>query len=142
MLEALPPEKQTQDTYYKLLVESIFAGAPRGDNLYSVHCSEILSAATIPVLYSDGWVLPYNHDVVDWSELILLLPESNVSQTMDILRSMSAQEICQRQQHILEFYKNFLADSHGRFRAVVKIMDARLNQASHEITNFTAAPDH
>jgi hypothetical protein len=141
VLEALPPENQTQDAYYNLLMESIFVGAPRGDNLYSVRFAEILSAATIPVLYSDGWVLPYNQDVVDWSELAVLLPEKNVSQTMDILQSMSEQEICQRQQRILEFYKNYIADSKGRLRAVLKIMDARLTRTSHEITNFTAAPD-
>jgi hypothetical protein len=141
VLEALPPQNQTQDLYYKLLMDSVFAGAPRGDNLYSVRFSEILSAATIPVVYADGWVMPYTQDVVDWSELAVLLPEQNVSQTMSILQSMSAQEVCKRQQRILEFYQNYAADSHGRVRAILKIMDARLNRASHEISNFTAAPD-
>jgi len=139
VLDALPPEHQTRDAYCNLLMQSIFAGAPRGDNLYSVRFSEILSAATIPVVYSDGWVLPYNQDVVDWSDLAVLLPEKHVNQTMDILLSMSKQETCQRQQRILEFYNNYVAD-HGRLRAVLKLMDARINRASHEITNFTAAP--
>lgn len=81
MLDALPPGHQTRDTYCNLLMQSIFAGAPRGDNLYSVRFSEILSASSIPVVYSDGWVLPYNQDVVDWSELAVLLPEKHVNQT-------------------------------------------------------------
>ena len=141
VLEALPSENQTQDTYYQLLMKSVFAGAPRGDNLYSVRFSEILSAAAIPVVYANGWVLPYTKDVVNWSELAILVPEGNVSQTMDILQSISEQDICQRQQRIVEFYKDFVADSHGRLRAVLKIMDARLDRDPHEIANFTAAPD-
>lgn len=141
VLEALPPQNQTQDEYYKLLMESVFAGAPRGDNLYSVRFSEILSAATIPVVYADGWVLPYTRDVVDWSELAVLLPQQNVDQTMQIIKSMSKEEICQRQQRILEFYREYVADCHGRLRAVLKIMDARLDRAAHQITTFSAAPD-
>ncbi len=146
VLESLPPENQAKDAYYQLLKDSLFVGAPRGDNLYSVRFSEILSAGAIPVVYSDGWVLPYVQDVVDWSELAVLVPERNVSQSMEILKSIPERKACRMQQGILDFYKEFVADSHGRLRAVLKIMDARLNQISNgessSSTSFSAAPDH
>lgn len=141
VLEALPPENQTQDHYNNLLMDSVFVGAPRGDNLYSVRFSEIMSAAAIPIVHANGWVLPFTKDVVDWSELVVLLPEAKVSQSLQVMRSMSEQEICQRQQRILAFYKEYIADFSGTLRAILKIMDARIDRESHEITNFTAAPD-
>ena len=139
VLSPLPPENQTQDIYYKLLMDSVFAASPRGDNLYSVRLAEILSAAAVPVIYADGWVLPYTKDVVDWSDLAVILPQKNVNQTLDVLRSISDEERCKMQQRILTFYQQYVANSTGRLCGVLKVLDARMNKASKEIANFTSA---
>jgi Cft2 family RNA processing exonuclease len=139
VLLPLPPENQTQDIYYTLLMDSVFAASPRGDNLYSVRLAESLSAAAVPVIYADGWVLPYTKDVVDWSDLAVILPQRKVNQTLDVLRSISNEERCRMQQRILTFYQQYVANSTGRLRGVLKILDARMNKASKDITIFTSA---
>jgi hypothetical protein len=139
VVSPLPPEKQTQDIFYKLLMDSIFAASPRGDNLYSVQLTEILSAAAVPVIYADGWVMPYTKDVVDWSDLAVILPEGKVNQTLDVLQSISDEERCKMQQRILTFYEEYVADSTGRLRAVLKILNSRLNRDLKDITNYTSA---
>jgi hypothetical protein len=139
VVSPLPPENQTQDIYYRLLMDSVFAASPRGDNLYSVRLAEILSAAAVPVIYADGWVLPYTRDVVDWSDLAVILPQRKVNQTLDVLQSISDEERCKMQQRVLTFYQQYVADSTGRLRGVLKILDSRLNRASKDITNFTSA---
>ena len=142
VLAPVAPENQTQDDYYNILKNSTFAGSPLGDKLYSVRFSEILSAGTIPVVYADGWVLPYNKDVVDWSELAVLIPQRKVNQTMDLLRLIPAKERCEMQQKVLAFYNNYVADSHGRLRAVLKLDNAVAvsSKESSTATMFSAAP--
>ena len=44
-----------QYNYRTIMQQSVFAGAPRGDNLFSYRFSEILSAGAVPVVYADGW---------------------------------------------------------------------------------------
>jgi hypothetical protein len=43
------------------------------------------------------------------------------------------------QQRILTFYQQYVANSTGRLRGVLKILDARMNKASKDITIFTSA---
>lgn len=142
VISALPAENQTQDDYINVAMESTFAPTPRGDNLYSVRFSEILSAGTIPVIFADGWVLPYNGDVVNWTKLAVMLPQHRVNETLDILNSISLQEICRMQQGVLQFYQDYVLDSKGRLRAILELMDARLDQRSEgrDTTPFSAAP--
>lgn len=134
-------EQQRQDEYYRSLMDSYFVPTPRGDNLFSVRFSEVLSAGAIPIVYSNGWVLPYNKEVVDWSELAILLPQERVSETLTILKSIPRKEMCKGQQKVLSFFNEYASDSHGRLRAILIIMDARLNRKSDaDITTFSAAP--
>jgi hypothetical protein len=151
VLSPVAPENQTQDDYYRYLATSIFAGSPRGDNLYSVRFSEILSSGAIPVVYSDGYVLPYNMDVVNWTELAVLVPERRVRDTLAVLRAIPDSTRCAMQQKGLAFYRDFVADSAGRLRAILQLVDAPiLRRSSHSgnddksstfVTPFSAAPE-
>ena len=144
VLVPVPPENQTQDIYYNLLMKSDFAGAPRGDGLYSVRFSEILSSGAIPVVYADGWVLPYNRDVVDWSKVAVLLPQRRMNETMDVLRAIPHETKCQMRKKGFQVYRRFVADSAGRLRAILQIVDAALaRQKSTTNTpplQFSSAP--
>ena len=120
------PENQTKDTFLNLIMNSEFVGSPRGDCLYSVRFSEILSSGAIPVVYSDGWVLPYNRDVVDWSEVAVLLPQLRVNETLDVLRAIPDKTRCQMRKKGIEVYQRYVADSAGRLRAILQIVDAAL----------------
>lgn len=138
------PENQTQDDFYSLLVNSVFAAAPRGDCLYSVRFSEILSSGAIPVVYSDGWVLPYNKDVVDWSQVAVLIPQSRVNETIDILRAIPDETRCEMRKKGFQMYQQYVADSAGRVRAILQLVDAAL--VRQKTTNdppveFSSAPE-
>ena len=139
----MAPENQTQDDFYNLLMNSVFVGAPRGDCLYSVRFSEILSSGAIPVVYSDGYVLPYNMDVVDWSEVAVLIPQRRVNETMDVLRAIPEETRCQMRKKGFEVYQRYVADSAGRLRAVLQIVDAALvrQKAGDPPLEFSSAPE-
>ena len=140
------PENQTHDNFYNVLTSSVFAGSPRGDCLYSVRFSEILSSGAIPVVYADGWVLPYNRDVVDWSDVAVLIPQRRVNETIDILRAIPDETRCQMRKKGLEVYQRYVADSAGRLRAILEIVDAGLarqkrNLSSDPPMEFSAVPE-
>lgn len=144
VISPVPAEEQKQHVFYNLLTNSVFAGAPRGDGLYSVRFSEILSSGAIPVVYSDGWVLPYNKDVVDWSEVAVLLPQRSVHTTMDVLRAISDETRCQMRTKGFEVYQRYVADSAGRLRAILQIVDAALARQTNTHdppVEFSSAPD-
>ncbi|KAL3823050.1 hypothetical protein ACHAXA_005238 [Cyclostephanos tholiformis] len=133
-----PNRKQinSNDTYMNLLRSSHFSGSPRGDCLYSYRFSEVLSAGAIPVVYADGWILPYTSDVVDWNDVAVLLPQGEVNRTVDILKSFSAERICEMHKKVLEFYDEYVIDSHGRLRGILKVLEGRLRNE----VNFSFAP--
>jgi hypothetical protein len=143
-LYPVSPENQTKDMFYYLLMNSVFAGSPRGDFLWSIRFSEILSSGAIPVIYADGWVLPYNKDVVDWSEVAVLLPQSRVNETMDVLRAIPDETRCRMRKKGFEFYQRYVADSAGRLRAILRVVDAALARqklSSDPPMEFSAAPE-
>lgn len=137
LVSAVPLWRQSKDLYYNLLRSSRFAGAPRGDNLYSYRFSEILSAGAIPVVYADGWVLPYSADVVNWDDISVLIPQQKVNQTIDILNNYSQDRICKMQKKALQFYNEYVKDSHGRLRGILKVLEGR----SRRDIEFGTAPE-
>jgi Exostosin family len=147
VLSPVAPENQMQDDYYRYLATSIFAGSPRGDNLYSVRFSEILSSGAIPVIYADGYVLPYNLDVVNWSELAVMLPQRRVQDTLAVLVAIPNATRCAMQKKALAFFQDFVANSAGRLRAILQLLDAPMLRNSHDnkssifMVPFSAAPE-
>jgi hypothetical protein len=101
----------------------------------------VLIAGCIPAIFADGWVLPYNRDVVDWTKIAVLLPQRRVGETVAILRNITMETRCQMRKGILDFYNDYAKDSHGRLRVILKLVDARVNQSSASTTAFSAVPD-
>ena len=129
---------QTSDPYYAWIMNSTFCAAPRGDNIYSVRFSEVMSAGCIPIVYSDGWVLPYNrHIVEDWNSLLVIIPQREVNRTKEVIESISQEKRCQMQKNVFEFYNKHVKDSRGRLDTILEMMDARLN---HGVVNVSHAP--
>ena len=119
-----------------LLRSSRFAGAPRGDCLYSYRFSEVLSAGAMPVVYADGWILPYTEDVVDWNDVSVLLPQVEVNRTMDVLKSFDSDRLCEMQQKVVQFYDDYVRDSDARLRGILKALEGRLRRE----VDFSFAP--
>lgn len=136
-LAPTPAEKQVHEPYYSWIMNSTFCPTPRGDNIYSVRFSEVMSAACIPIVYGDDWVLPYNSEIVqDWHSMVVIIPQSEANTTLDVIRNISHEQRCAMQNNVLEFYNNYVKDSHGRLRAILALMDARLNNGLVNITHI------
>jgi hypothetical protein len=88
-------------------------GAPQDDCLYSVRFSELSSAGAI--VYSNGRVLPFNKDIVDW--IWVILPQREVNSTL--LRPILKEKRCDMRRRGFEFFQKYLVHSSGRLRAIV-----------------------
>lgn len=86
-----------------IMKQSTFAGAPRGDLLFSYRFSEIMSAGAIPVVYADNWLLPFNEHIIDWSKCAVFISESDYSKTGEILRSISVEKRCDMQKWLVVY---------------------------------------
>jgi hypothetical protein len=84
--------------------------------------------------------------VVDWSDVAVLIPQRRVNETMDILRAIPDETRCQMRKKGLEVYQRYVADSAGRLRAILEIVDAGLarqkrNLSSDPPMEFSAVPE-
>jgi len=78
--------------YAELMCNTAFALVPRGDALFSYRLTEALAAGAIPVIVSDGWVLPFE-DVLDYRAFSVVIPEARCGDTLDILRRLPEADI-------------------------------------------------
>ena len=63
--------------------------------LHSSRLLEALAAGAVPVVVSDGWVLPFEHDgLVDWPSVALRLPERDAPFVASVLRNVSDERWC------------------------------------------------
>lgn len=104
-----------------IMVDSHFVGAPRGDCAFSYRFSEALSAGSIPVVYSDNWVLPYNDRVLDWTDCAVFIPESDYSRTAEILYNISDQRRCEMQRCALDMWDRYVATRAGWMKGLVEV---------------------
>jgi hypothetical protein len=69
--------------------QSTFALVPRGDANFSYRLLEALAAGAVPVVFSDGWVLPLaQHWDIHWSRMSVRIEEARCAEFIDILREI------------------------------------------------------
>jgi glucuronyl/N-acetylglucosaminyl transferase EXT1 len=103
-------ESGVTDRQYELLLDrSIFAFVPRGDALFSYRLLEVMARGAIPVILSDGWVLPFNR-LIDWSTCSIVFPHEAVHRIPDTLRAFTPDEIGRMQQSVREVYVRFFTN--------------------------------
>ncbi|GKY94814.1 hypothetical protein MPSEU_000446600 [Mayamaea pseudoterrestris] len=118
--------KWTNMTYHDILVKSKFAAAPRGDNLFSFRFTEVLSAGAIPVVHSDGWVMPLRPELVNWSEsCAIIIPEAQMNETERILRAIGDDERCRRQRNCFDLFEKYFATPSGTIRGVIEGLELK-----------------
>jgi Exostosin family len=122
----------TPITFPDLLRGSVFAGAPAGDNLFSYRFAEVLTAGAIPVVHADGWVLPFRHELIDWSECLLHLPESSIPDTIAILNNITAEQRCRMRQRCLEIYNEYMSTGEGTIRGILEGLERVAKFGSRE----------
>jgi hypothetical protein len=112
-----------QGKYTKLLTQSLFGAAPRGDNLYTYRFGEILSAGAIPVVYADEWVLPFGPQLVDWNEWVVRIPERDAARTLDYLGNITNAKRCVMRQTAYKFWKTYMATGKGIVQGIVESLE-------------------
>ncbi len=121
-------QTQTFDTdYVQLLEQSDFALVPRGDALFSYRLLEVMSFACIPVILSDGWVLPFDR-TLDWDGIGLHVPESQGNLTAAICDAFPSG----RRQTMRDRLRQVWADHLGDLDRIVETMLRELEMVAGE----------
>lgn len=106
----------------EIMARSTFSLCPRGIGRTSFRLYEALSLGSIPVyIYDDFPWLPYQ-DVVDWSELAILLHVKDVGKLPDILSGYSKDRIRAMQQRIEGMYNDFFTYE-GVFKNILRMLE-------------------
>jgi hypothetical protein len=98
----------TDAAYEALLDRSLFSFVPRGDALFSYRLLEVMARGSIPVILSDGWVLPFDR-LLDWDAIALRVHQDAVAQIPAILGSLRRDEIERRQACVRRAYAERLS---------------------------------
>lgn len=121
----------SQLSYRDVLQQSLFAATPRGDNRFSYRFTEVLSAGAIPVIHSDGWVLPFRRELIDWAEeCAVIIPENQVASTIDILQNITTEERCRRRRRCYEVYTEYMANAEGTVAGVIESATRAIQSAA------------
>jgi len=112
--------------YGDIMRNSAFAGAPKGDCLWSYRFAEIMSAGAIPVVYSNDWLPPFAspadpNRVVNWTKCAVFLREGKYAErTIDILRAIPDDVRCEMQKCSLAFWDEFASSRDGWLKGLLR----------------------
>ena len=110
-------------SYTTLMSQSQFAGVPRGDNLFSYRFTEALSGGSIPVVYADGWVLPFAEALINWNSVAVIIPEHDAEKTMEYLHDITLEQRCQMRKKGYEFFEKFMATPELTIGGIVESLE-------------------
>jgi hypothetical protein len=105
-------------SYSNALKEANFAIVPRGDALFSYRLLEVMSYGCIPVIISDGWVLPFDRQV-DWPKIAFTIHEEMIMSYVPFLRNITQSEILKRQKLVMEVYEKYFRDLRGILKSAI-----------------------
>lgn len=100
---------QADPAYEALLDASVFGLVPRGDALFSYRLLEIIARGAIPVVLSDGWVLPFDR-TLDWREIALRIPEAEAAEAPSRLRAVPPERRERLRRNGRHAYRTVFAD--------------------------------
>ena len=112
-------KNQIDQEYYQLLNESIFAIVPRGDAHFSYRLLEVMSFGCIPIILSDGLILPFDR-TIPWETLSVHVAEGDVERIPDILARFTPDQIAEMQRNVVRCYHDHL----GNFDVITQTMIA------------------
>ena len=107
--------------YTDLLDNSMFGIVARGDALFSYRLLETLSRGAIPIIISDGWVLPFDR-TIDWSECSLRFHQEAIDAIPFIIEKL-------QDRRIIELQSNALMNYNKYFSKVGLIMQTMIKEA-------------
>jgi len=99
-----------QIDYVDSLLFTQFALCPRGLGLYTYRTVEAIMAGAIPVIIGDHYVYPFN-EIIDWRSFSVILPDGSWNMTMEVLQSLTKEEINNLRHNMGLVYHRFLKDN-------------------------------
>ena len=101
-----------------IIAHSLFGLCPRGYGLNSFRIAECMQYETIPVYISDEFIMPFG---LDFSKFGVIIPEKEVHNIHDILKSYNYVQIIEMQEKISEVYKEYFTYE-GAFNNIKKTL--------------------
>ncbi|KAL7530559.1 hypothetical protein ACHAXR_003555 [Thalassiosira sp. AJA248-18] len=110
--------------YEDIMRDSVFAGAPRGDCLWSYRFTESFSAGSIPVVFANDWLPPFSgslepNRVVDWSQCAVFIGEGAKKMTLKKLYAIPEDKRCEMQKCALAFWDEFASSRDGWLKGIL-----------------------
>ena len=100
---------KTDPAYEELLANSRFAFVPRGDALFSYRLAEVMSFGCIPIILSDGWILPFDR-ILPWEQMSLRVHTDAIQHLPQILANFTTDDILSRQKQVISVYASRFAN--------------------------------
>jgi hypothetical protein len=116
---------KTDPEYENLFLESTFALVPRGDALFSYRLLEAMSFGCIPIIISDGWILPFDR-TIPWEQFSLRIHADAITDLPNILADLSEDDILSRQEKVIAVYSLRLASLDLIIAALIREVEALL----------------
>eukprot|EP00435_Cladocopium_sp_Y103_P056911 s2367_g19.t1 len=107
--------------YANLMWESDFALAPAGHTQCSLRLYEIMSFCTIPVILADDKLLPFS-EILNWSEMAVLVPEKEALSTPTVLRSIDPVQRCHMRKKAHEAFHRYFANVTANIRGLLEVL--------------------
>jgi hypothetical protein len=109
---------QIDRAYADLMSRSVFAVIPRGDAMFSYRLTEALSFGCVPVILSDGWVLPLDRSI-DWHSISVQIPQGEVASLPTVLGHFDADRVKEMQFAVAEIYRTHFSGTDAMANALL-----------------------
>ncbi|KAJ8601261.1 hypothetical protein CTAYLR_003278 [Chrysophaeum taylorii] len=86
LTRAMGCNRESGDMATTVMACSQFVLAPRGHSLHSSRLLEAIASGAVPIVVSDGWVLPFEYEDIDWDSIVLRVSEAAVANVTRIAR--------------------------------------------------------
>jgi len=106
------------------LLNTTFMLMPVGRQPSSSRFIDALSAGAIPVLIVDNFVKPFE-SLVQWSRCILQFPSTEVSRVIPAIKSLSKEDVEERQRYCIFVYNEYLKDDRTLLQSAVRALKMR-----------------